>query len=191
MKRGTFSHGGAAPSSEIFRMELLPTTNEGVQLKRITVEHLDKLAPLWKALHLHHVGVAGHLEPIGEPLSPEASWRNRKAKYAAWLASPDAFAVIAEVNGEPVGYAMARVKDEAPGSWERGAKTGVLETLSVRADQRGSGIGTQLFGEVRSEVAKRGAGQLELAVITSNEAAIRFYARQGLVPYQTTLLGRS
>jgi GNAT superfamily N-acetyltransferase len=165
--------------------------NEDIQLKHLTADQLDKLAPLWKALHRHHVGVAGHLEPIGAPLSPEASWRNRRAKYVAWLASPDAFALIAEVDGEPVGYAMARVKGQAPGSWERGAKTGVLESLSVRADQRGGGIGTRLFEAVRSEFVKRDAAQLELAVIASNEDAIRFYARQGLVPYVTTLVGRS
>jgi hypothetical protein len=34
-------------------------------------------------------------EPIGAPLSPEAPWRNRKAKYVEWLASPDAFALTA------------------------------------------------------------------------------------------------
>lgn len=77
------------------------------------------------------------------------------------------------------------------GSWESGARTGVLKSLSVQADQRGSGIGTRLFEAVRSEFAKQDAAQLELSVITSNGAAIRFYAGQGLVPYVTTLVGRS
>jgi len=96
-----------------------------------------------------------------------------------------------EVDGEPIGYAMARVKDEAQGSWESGARTGVLESLSLQSDQRGSGIGTRLFEAVRSEYVKQDAAQLELSVITSNGAAIGFYAGQGLVPYVTTLVGRS
>lgn len=143
------------------------------------------------ALHRHHVAVAGRLEELSPSLSPEASWRNRRAKYATWLASADTFALAAETDDELVGYAMARVKEQQPGSREREAKTGVLESLSVRADQRGAGIGTHLFEAVRTEFVKRGAKEIELDVIAGNADAIRFYTRQGLVPYVTTLLGRS
>lgn len=137
------------------------------------------------------MAVAGHLEELSPSLSPEASWRHRRAKYETWLASPDAFVLAAEAGGELVGYALARVKDQPPGSWERGAKTGVLESLSVRADQRGGGIGTRLFEAVRAEFVARGAREYQLDVIATNADAIRFYTRQGLVPYVTTLVGRS
>ncbi|MEU0405984.1 GNAT family N-acetyltransferase [Streptomyces sp. NPDC006197] len=157
----------------------------------IPADRLDDLEPLWKALHSHHVAVAGHLEEFSPSLSPEASWRHRRAKYETWLASPDAFVLAAEADGELVGYAMAHVREQPPGSWERGAKTGVLESLSIRADQRGGGVGTRLFEAVRAEFVKRGAREYQLDVIASNADAIRFYTRQGLVPYVTTLVGRS
>lgn len=86
---------------------------------------------------------------------------------------------------------MAGVREQQPGSWERGARTGVLESLSVRPDQRGGGLGTRLFEAVRAEFVRRGAQELQLEVISSNAEAIRFYARQGLVPYVTTLVGHS
>ncbi|MEV0601738.1 GNAT family N-acetyltransferase [Streptomyces sp. NPDC050315] len=162
-----------------------------LSIKHIPADRLDDLEPLWKALHRHHVAVAGHLEELSPSLSPEASWRNRRAKYETWLASPDAFALAAEAEGELVGYAMARVEEQQPGSWERGARTGVLESLSVRADQRGGGVGTRLFEAVRAEFVHRGAREFQLAVIASNADAIRFYTRQGLLPYVTTLVGRS
>lgn len=161
-----------------------------MQITQLAVGQIDLLEPLWKALHRHHVAVAGHLEPIGAPLAPDSSWTNRRAKYEKWLASPDTFALVLQLDGEPVGYAMARVKENGPGSWERGAKTGVLETLSVKPERRGGGVGTRLFEAVRVEFADRGASHCELAVISSNEDAIRFYARQGFVPYVTTMVGR-
>ncbi|WP_030251526.1 GNAT family N-acetyltransferase [Streptomyces violens] len=165
--------------------------DQRLSITYISADRLDDLEPLWKALHRHHVAVAGHLEQLSPSLSPEASWRNRRAKYEAWLAAPDVFALAAEADGELVGYAMARVKEQQPGSWERGAKTGVLESLSVRADQRGGGIGSRLFEAVRAEFVSRGAREFELAVIASNADAIRFYTRQGLLPYVTTLVSRS
>lgn len=161
-----------------------------MQITRIDAGRISLIAPLWKALHRHHVAVAGHLEPVGAPLSPDSSWTNRRAKYEEWLASPDAFALVAELDGEPVAYAVARVKVECPGSWERFAKTGVLETLSVAPEQRGAGIGTRLLEAVRAEFAERGASHFELDVIASNESAVRFYTRQGFVPYVTTMVGR-
>ncbi|MBZ4018101.1 GNAT family N-acetyltransferase [Streptomyces purpurogeneiscleroticus] len=165
--------------------------DQQLSIKQISADRLDDLEPLWKALHRHHVSVAGHLEQLAPSLSPEASWQNRRAKYATWLASSDAFALAVEADDELVGYAMARVKEQQPGSWERGARTGVLESLSVRADQRGSGIGTRLFEAVRAEFVDRGAREFELAVIATNADAIRFYTRQGLLPYVTTLVGHS
>ncbi|MFF2779370.1 GNAT family N-acetyltransferase [Streptomyces sp. NPDC058052] len=164
--------------------------DQHLSIRHVPADRLDDLAPLWQALHRHHVAVAGHLERFSPSLSPEASWRNRRAKYAAWLASPDAFVLAVDVSGELVGYAMARVREQSPGSWQRGAKTGVLESLSVRADQRGGGLGTRLFDAVRAEFAQRGAQELQLDVIATNADALRFYTRQGLVPYVTTLLGR-
>uniref|UniRef100_A0AAU2JL31 GNAT family N-acetyltransferase n=1 Tax=Streptomyces sp. NBC_00049 TaxID=2903617 RepID=A0AAU2JL31_9ACTN len=161
-----------------------------MQITRIDSCRIDLLAPLWKSLHRHHTDVAAHLEPLGAPLSPDASWDNRRVKYAQWLASPDAFALVAEIDGEPVAYAMARVKAGGRGSWERGAKTGVLETLSVEPGRRGAGIGTRLMDAVRAEFAARGAGHFELDVIAGNESAVRFYARHGFVPYVTTMVSR-
>ncbi|TGB00985.1 GNAT family N-acetyltransferase [Streptomyces sp. MZ04] len=166
-------------------------------IRHISADRLDDLEPLWKALHSHHLAVAGHLEALSPSLSPEASWINRRAKYETWLASPDAFLLAAEADAdadadhEIVGYAMARVQEQRPGSWDRAAKTGVLESLSVRADQRGGGVGTRLFEAVRAEFVKRGAREFQLDVIAGNTDAVRFYTRQGLVPYVTTLLGRS
>lgn len=102
---------------------------------------------------------------------------------------PDGFALVAEHDGEPVGYAMARVVDDTPGSWTRGARIGILESLAILPGRRGAGTGTRLLEAVRDELRARGIRDLELAVIAGNEDALRFYRRHGLVPFATIMVG--
>jgi GNAT superfamily N-acetyltransferase len=54
-----------------------------------------------------------------------------------------------------------------------------LETLSVRPGARGSGVGELLFKRVGLEAKDRGLSHINGSVIASNEAALRFYEREG------------
>lgn len=160
-----------------------------VLIERLDPADVDVLSGLWQALHQHHIDVAPHLEDIVPSRSPEDSWVLRREKYVGWLASPDGFALLATGADGPVGYALARVVDAEPGSWERGSRVGVLESLALLPEQRGAGVGSRLLGLVRSELRARGVRDLQLAVVATNDAAMRFYRREGLVPFVTTVVG--
>jgi GNAT superfamily N-acetyltransferase len=64
-----------------------------------------------------------------------------------------------------------------------------LDTLSVLPEERGNGLGGRLLDEAYAELRRRGIGELALAVMEGNDDARRFYARRGLVPYLTYLIG--
>ena len=104
-------------------------------------------------------------------------------KGEAWL-------LIAEHRGSPVGFALFRIRDGDP-NFETGARVGELEALSVQADLRRWGIGSLLMEEVERRIAELGVGFISLAVVIGNEDAIRFYERWGIVPSQTRCLGRT
>ena len=70
---------------------------------------------------------------------------------------------------------------ESP-TWEKEGVSGVLETLSLLPEARGSGLGTRLVAQVRDEVAQWGHGQLVVTAVASNRDAIRFYEREGFTP---------
>jgi len=83
-------------------------------------------------------------------------------------------ALIAEVDGQPVGYAIYFTTFSTflcwPGLW--------CEDIYVRPDWRGDGIGRALFTAVAGVAAERGYGRLDWVVLEWNEPAISFY--QGL-----------
>lgn len=91
---------------------------------------------------------------------------------------PYAEAVLAEEEGQPVGFALffhtfstflAR-----PGMY--------LEDLFVLPERRGRGVGHALLAHLAHLALDRGCGRLEWAVLNWNQEAIRFYDRLGAHP---------
>jgi ribosomal protein S18 acetylase RimI-like enzyme len=94
------------------------------------------------------------------------------------LADSEAFVLLAQREGAPVGYAMVHVREGSP-TWAIGERAGELETLSVLPAERGRGTGSALLEAVRGELAGRGIAEVSLLAIAGNEQAIRFYERRG------------
>jgi GNAT superfamily N-acetyltransferase len=90
-------------------------------------------------------------------------------------ARPQAEAILAEVDGAAVGYALFFTTYSTfltkPGLW--------LEDLFVLEPHRRRGIGLALLEEVRRIAAARGAGRLEWSVLHWNDSAVAFYERFG------------
>ena len=165
--------------------------NGGVTSPRIVragLERIDHLRPLWESLSAHHAEVAPHLAALGGIRTPADSWAVRRALYEEWLAEPDAFALIAEADSTPVGYALVHMRGPEE-TWLTGERIAELETLTVLRAHRGKGIGGALVRAVYQELSRIGVGHLGVGVIASNPDAIRFYERLGLLPFLVTYIG--
>ena len=92
--------------------------------------------------------------------------------------TPLAEAVIAELDGEPAGFALFYTSFSTwqcvPGIW--------LEDLIVRERFRGGGVGGALMRELAALALQRGCGRVEWAVLDWNAPAIGFYDRLGASP---------
>ncbi|HZQ35326.1 MAG TPA: GNAT family N-acetyltransferase [Dehalococcoidia bacterium] len=90
-------------------------------------------------------------------------------------ARPYAEALVAEVNGEPAGFALFfhtySTFRARPGLW--------LEDIFVVPERRGQGLGKALFAELARLAAARGCARLEWSVLNWNEPSIAFYKRLG------------
>jgi ribosomal protein S18 acetylase RimI-like enzyme len=159
-----------------------------IAIVRASSERLDDLQPLWEALHRHHVEVAPELAALGPMRSGEASWRVRRAHYAELFKDEATFALIAEVNGGPVGYALVQMRGPEE-SWETGP-VAELETLAVLPEARGEGIGSALVQAVFAELREMGIREWTVASIASNEEAHRFYKRFEVVPFTVSFIGK-
>ena len=91
---------------------------------------------------------------------------------------PSAEVLIAEVDGDPVGFALYF----STFSTFRGQPGLYLEDLFVRPEHRGRGIGKALLASVARVAVDRGCGRLEWSVLDWNTPSIEFYRSQGALP---------
>mgnify|MGYP000963489198 CR=1 FL=1 len=96
-------------------------------------------------------------------------WRQRLAQGAQLMVAEDA-------GGAPLGFCASgpsRDIDEPPGVWE-------IWNIHLSPDQKGRGLGSQLFDAGAELGRARGATQLTLWVVATNDRARRFYERKGM-----------
>ena len=97
------------------------------------------------------------------------------ARQAAELADPDSLFLIAEANGDAVGYAMLRAGEVEDGV--TGDKPVELVRLYVLQERLGSGVGAALMQACLDEARRRSYQTLWLGVWEHNPRAQAFYRK--------------
>jgi len=101
--------------------------------------------------------------------------------YAGFLSSqldlPDVLVVVAERDGQVIGYAYAAIEGWDY-MWLRGP-AGVLHDLVVDPAMRGGGVGRALLGEVLSVFRERKVPRVVLSTAEQNHVAQRLFAGSG------------
>jgi ribosomal protein S18 acetylase RimI-like enzyme len=133
-------------------------------------------AALVELIDAYARGPGGQSAPIGA---------EARANLAAGLrAHPAAFALLAFIDGTPVGTAVC--------VWGFSTFAGKpslnVHDLTVHPDHRSRGIGTALLAEVEHRAKERGCCKLTLEVHDTNEGAKRLYARRGFGPWEPPTL---
>jgi len=110
-----------------------------------------------------------------EHLEHELRATEEQLREALFGERPAAEALIAERDGEALGYALF-----FPTFSSFLTSTGVwLEDLFVREEHRGGGVGRALLEAVAALARERGGERLEWAALDWNEPALGFYRRIG------------
>lgn len=112
-----------------------------------------------------------------EKLAHEVTATEDDLRAAFFGERPAAEALLACVNGEPVGFAVYFTSFSTfvskPGLY--------LEDLFVRPAHRGHGLGKRLLQEVGRIAVQRGCGRYEWSVLDWNAPSIAFYESLGAV----------
>ena len=90
---------------------------------------------------------------------------------------PAAYALVAEVEGDLVGFALYF---RSFSTWE-GLHGFYLEDLYVMPEHRGAGLGKALLSSLAAQAVERGYARLEWAVLDWNQPSIEFYRSLGAV----------
>lgn len=115
---------------------------------------------------------------IYEKLEDEARATPESIRDHLFGPRPYAEALIAEVDGQAVGFALFFHNF----STFRGQPGLYLEDLFVLPEFRGRGIGKALFSRVGQIALERGCGRYEWSVLDWNQPSIDFYKSFGASP---------
>lgn len=106
-------------------------------------------------------------------------------EYQDDVINPNKFCVLAEVDGNPVGYLVGS-ENNLP--W-RTNKRGEIHHMGVSPAYRSHGIGSMLVKEFKSWCLSRGITHLAATAYFADSKAREFYERQGLSPIDVSLEG--
>ncbi|MEA2090193.1 MAG: ribosomal protein S18-alanine N-acetyltransferase [Thermoproteota archaeon] len=87
--------------------------------------------------------------------------------------------VVAEENGEVVGYIMCRIEKSWGGFSFLGSKKGHVVSVAVLPEHRRKGVGCALMREAMRNMLEYGVEECYLEVRVSNVPAVRFYEKLG------------
>ena len=105
-------------------------------------------------------------------LYPDDAWTEGMLRDELAEQPATRFYLVAEESGQVVGYAgLCSVGDEAD-----------VQTIGVRADREGRGIGSALLTALLDEAVVRGCVVVYLEVRADNERAQKLYERFGFEP---------
>src|SRR5579859_8117906 len=88
-----------------------------IVLRAVLVEQVYMVKDLWLELAEHHWRTAQRIAALAAPVTPEASWRTRRAQYESWSSEPGWLLLGAELDGCLIGYAASRIMPVAS-SWD-------------------------------------------------------------------------
>ena len=157
------------------RTTVRPVT--GIEITPASVEKVEALAPLWKAMVDHHRQLAG---PHLTVRASDEAWAMRRTDYRRWLDDGTGVLLVATVGDSavPEGYAFLRIVPSGP-TFDLGPRRGEVESLVVAPRARGAGVGTALLQEARRELRRRGCTHWSVSVMEANASAAALYERVG------------
>jgi ribosomal protein S18 acetylase RimI-like enzyme len=129
-------------------------------IRNATPEDVDLLMSLVERLE-------SELPPLPYPEDPAEFERAKVERMVS-----DGVALVAEDDGRPVGYALARYGDHGP-------TTVYVSDLWVDAGARRRGVGRELLRGVGTAAGERGVSHVVLDVDVKNRDAIAFYEHLG------------
>ncbi|MCM1970909.1 GNAT family N-acetyltransferase [Streptomyces sp. G1] len=115
-----------------------------------------------------------------DPLGAQRESPDDLSPYLAALerlsGDPNQILRVAERDGRVVGTLQLTI---VPGLSRKGATRSIIEGVRIHADERGSGLGTQLIEWAIEESRRQGCSLVQLTSDASRTDAHRFYERLG------------
>lgn len=147
--------------------------SEEITVRPAGEDDLSHLADLWSRLQQYHRELG--LAFPGSSDAPQKwldSFRRTLGRFS--------FAWIAEAEGSPKGFLLARVK-QSPG-FLGAVQVGEISDLYITDDARAAGIGSRLVEEAMQKFESLGMYSVEVQILSGNDEGIAFWLKRGFKP---------
>jgi GNAT superfamily N-acetyltransferase len=152
-------------------------TESGIRIRRAAAGDLEGLVA-------SSAGLSAEDGALRDPLrNPEWAQLHAARSYTEHLANPDTLVLVAEHGGGVVGHLLGAYYGPSD-MWS--AARAYLISMYVQPAWRGQQAGSRLVDGFTAWARDRGAAQLRVTAYSANEQAIRFYARHGFLPLEST-----
>ncbi|MEV7779968.1 GNAT family N-acetyltransferase [Kitasatospora sp. NPDC088351] len=118
-------------------------------------------------------------DPLGATRESPGDLTPYHAAFARIDADPQQHLVVAERAGRTVGTLQLTV---VPGLARKGATRTIIEAVRIHADERGTGLGSELITWAIDRSRELDADLVQLTSDATRTDAHRFYERLGFVP---------
>jgi GNAT superfamily N-acetyltransferase len=107
--------------------------------------------------------------------------------FSGWVAAHTEthLPFVAELDGQVIGAAWLLIAERVPGNASPERHYGDIQSVMVREEHRGRGVGAALTAAILTEARTRG---LEHVTVHSGRRAVDFYRRNGFTPHRQLLL---
>jgi GNAT superfamily N-acetyltransferase len=150
----------------------------GITVRVAGPADLDELIELSAGLFTED---AGQRDPY-----TDQGWPRREGRgyFAGIIDNGRARCWVAEVDGVVAGNLVGRINRE---SSVRPVRVAELESMFVRAEYRGGGVGAALVAEFFGWAKRAGAERALVTAYAENDRALAFYVRRGFLPKNVSL----
>jgi len=143
---------------------------------------IDQLKDLWLELHAHHAEIMPGLAPYQ---AAEDSWATRREHYEDLLGRPGTDLVLCTLDTKLVGYGLSHVRPAADtwlaDTWVTGTRVGEIESLLVRSQHRGQGLGTLILTRMLDRLGSADVDDVIVGALPHNPV-VGLYERYGFQP---------
>jgi len=144
------------------------------QLKRLDINEIDSIQPLWEKLNLTHMDLSTNFRSRYQ----EANWERRKTKLIE--KSEEIFLDTIVDQDLIIGYCISTIDKE-------NNKTGEIDSIYIDETHRKCGLGKTLINRALDWLISKGTTEQKLLVGVGNERVLDFYKQVNFLPLHIVL----
>lgn len=120
---------------------------------------------------------------------PDGSIRDQEY-FLGLMADENVGLFVAEIDGELIGFIHVIIRDAPPLPIFVPRRYAIIDSLGVKTEAQGRGIGRKLMDIAREWALAKGATAIELNVYEFNQTAIAFYQKLGYCTLSRKMIKR-